>query len=132
MHKVLTMDILLEEFPMLTRKDIAGRLAKQRKNKEVAYKDFNKGIELLKARSLKAMAQIQKNELGRLKTWLYIKTAYGLIEDIDSGELKTKEKAMARKEIARIARDLNNPIATTYAKEIEEATGIHFPWQDNL
>lgn len=125
-YGTLNANILQEEFPDMSRRAITMRLHQNRTSGLLTYEDYDQ--EIILTRSIKK-APVIDDELGRLKTWLAVANAYRLNDLIDSKSLRAKDELEAIKELGRIERGLTNPVATEYAKRIEEDRNMANIWQ---
>ncbi|MEG3275886.1 hypothetical protein [Streptococcus suis] len=129
-HGKLTIEILCEEFDFFTRRRITQKLNNKKRAGELTYGDNFSNIKLLKPRSSKSADTLKCNELGRLKTWFYVQELYELTEDLNSGELKARERIKAHELRSKVLKNLTSDVAVEYAKQFEEKAGMKLPWQE--
>ena len=128
----LTLELMCEKFDEYSRRYLISKLAKMRTEGRVSYGDNFSNIKLLKPRSEKSSEKLKRNELGKLKTWFYVQELYELTEDLESGELKARERIKAHELRAKVLKNLTSDVAVDYAKQFEEKTGKILPWQEIL
>lgn len=131
-HGELTFDLICQKFEWYSRKYLSIKMAEKRRAGTLTYGKNYSDIRLLKPRSSQAVDTIKRNELGRLKTWFYVQELYELTEDLESGELKARERVKVHELRGKVLKNLTSSVAVDYARQFEEKMGIKLPWQDIL
>lgn len=130
LHGELTLPLLCEHFEWYSRRYLITKLNEKKRSGQLTYGENFSNIKLLKPRSSKSADTLKRNELGRLKTWFYVQELYELTEDLNSGELKARERIKAHELRSKVLKNLTSDVAVEYAKQFEEKAGIKLPWQD--
>lgn len=128
----LTLELICEHFEWYSRRYLTSKLAQKKAEHQLTYGENFSDIRLLKPRSSRSAETIKRNELGRLKTWFYVQELYELTEDLESGELKARERVKVHELRGKVLKNLTSDVAVAYAKQFEEKMGVKLPWQDIL